>query len=114
MISLKINSDYSFNFLDFIHWVTMKQVKSRATIEQLKKHPFIDNKPQADAISVREFLIYGFMKNSITPEELKEVLVNGNLRYSTNNRHHIEYLRDLIRKIKLKADLALGTYNYKY
>ena len=54
------------------------------------------------------------MKNSITPKELKVVLINGNLRYSTKDRVNIEYLKDLIKKIKLKADLALGTYNYKY
>ena len=92
----------------------MKDSSERATIEQLQKHAFIDKKPKSDAVSVREFLIYGFMKNSITPKELKVVLINGNLRYSTKDRENIDYLRDLIKKIKLKADLALGTYNYKY
>ena len=68
------NIKFSFNLLDFIHSVTLKNPEKRAKVDKLlSSHPFINHKPE-NLASVKDFLAFGYMKGSVKEKNLKEII----------------------------------------
>ena len=73
--------DISFNFLDFVHQTVMEDHKLRTDPKKLLNHAFILYKPKLYQMTVKDFLMYGYMRNYINQNLLRRLIINGNLRF---------------------------------
>ena len=63
--------------------------EQRSDVDTLKNHSFIRIKPKPDQMNVRDYLLFGYMKDYIDQASIRKIIINGNLRFETNKRANI-------------------------